>query len=67
MKDIEVKIEEESPFTVDIYVDGLHVAWQPFEPGSLLPWSSKDDAKKWADDWLQRSGLLAQQPEQANS
>ncbi len=52
MKKIDIKIEEESPHTVSIYVDEHHVAWQPFEPGSLLPWSSKAAAQAWGDEWV---------------
>jgi len=55
MKKIDIKIEEDSPHAVNIFIDEHHVAWQPFEPGSLLPWASKAAAQAWADEWVQKN------------
>jgi hypothetical protein len=61
MKKLQVKIEEIAPYAVSIFVDEHHVAWQPFEPGSLLPWASKDAAQAWADEWVARNYVQEEQ------
>jgi hypothetical protein len=48
-----IQVEDASPFSVHIYVNGTVVVWQPYNPNSGALWSSKDEAMAWAEETAQ--------------
>ena len=57
-----IQVEDASPFSVYIYVNGTVVVWQPYNPNSGALWASKDEAMAWAEETAQANIYAALWP-----